>query len=236
MDHSEFDEADVEKELENVRKRNARLLDVDRPAQIGDQITLDFDGFVDGERFDGGRADNYELELGSNSFVPGFEDQLCGAVAGENRDVNVTFPSDYVPALAGKEAVFKCSIKAVREPSIEEAEVFLKKDRENDPKHVLHVANLFEIGHEEAKASFDLSNESEWPVFGLTSEMLPEIGRRIWSRDMKESGRVTSKSRRYCAACQRVHPYYHVRWEKGNYTKPCTAGIEPLPNGDFKII
>ena len=131
---------------------------------------------------------------------------------------------------------FDMCIKAVREPSIEEAEVFLKKDRENDPKHVLHVANLFEIDHEEAKASFDLSNESEWPVFGLTSEMLPEIGRRIWSRDMKESGRVTSKSRRYCAACQRVHPYYHVRWEKGNYTKPCVAGIESLPNGDFKIM
>ena len=128
QDHAEFDEASVEKELQEVRKRNARLIDVDRPAQLGDNIMLDFDGYVDGERFDGGRADNYELELGSNSFVPGFEDQLVGAVAGENRGVNVTFPKDYVPELAGKEAVFKCTINAVREPELPELDDELAKD------------------------------------------------------------------------------------------------------------
>lgn len=116
------------------------------------------------------------------------------------------------------------------------ARAFLGVKSGPDPEHGFRVAQITALTHDEAKDKFDLTIEDEWPVFGLTSEMLPEIGRRIWSRDMKESGRVTSKSRRYCAACQRVHPYYHVRWEKGNYTKPCVAGIESLPNGDFKIM
>lgn len=158
MDHSEFDEASVTKELEEVRKRNARLIDVDRPAQMGDQVTLDFDGFVDGERFDGGQADNYELELGSNSFVPGFEDQLVGAVAGEDRDVNITFPDDYVPNLAGKDVVFKCAIKAVREPELPELDDELAKDISDFDTMQEYTDHL----REDLKKKFDEDQDSAY--------------------------------------------------------------------------
>ena len=158
MDHAEFDEASVNKELQDVRKRNARLLDVERPAQNGDQITLDFDGFVDGERFDGGQADNYDLELGSGSFIPGFEDQLVGAVAGESRDVNVKFPEDYVPELAGKDAVFKCTVKAVREPELPELDDELAKDISDFDTMDQYVAHV----REDLKKKFEEDQDSAY--------------------------------------------------------------------------
>ena len=158
MDHAEFDEASVDKELQDVRKRNARLLDVERPAQNGDQITLDFDGFVDGERFDGGQADNYDLELGSGSFIPGFEDQLVGAVAGESRDVNVKFPEDYVPELAGKDAVFKCTVKAVREPELPELDDELAKDISDFDTMDEYVAHV----REDLKKKFEEDQDSAY--------------------------------------------------------------------------
>ncbi len=102
---------DVEKELESVRKRSARQISVDdREAQMGDTAKIDFDGFLDGERFDGGKAEGYSLELGSNSFVPGFEDQIVGMKVGEEKDINITFPKDYVEDLAGKDVVFKVKL------------------------------------------------------------------------------------------------------------------------------
>ncbi len=102
---------DVDKELESVRKRNARQVSVDdREARMGDTAKIDFDGFLDGERFDGGKAENYSLELGSNSFVPGFEDQIVGMKVGEEKDINITFPQDYVENLAGKDVVFKVKL------------------------------------------------------------------------------------------------------------------------------
>ena len=102
---------DVDRELESVRKRNARQISVDdREAQMGDTAKIDFDGFLDGERFDGGKAEGYSLELGSNSFVPGFEDQIVGMKVGEEKDVNITFPEDYVQDLAGKDVVFKVKL------------------------------------------------------------------------------------------------------------------------------
>ena len=157
-DHSEFDEAQVEKELQEVRKRNARLLDVERPAQMGDQVTLDFDGYVNGESFDGGKADNYELELGSGDFIPGFEDQLVGAVAGEERDVNITFPDDYVPELAGKDAVFKCTIKAVREPELPELDDDLAKDISDFDTMQEYTDHL----REDLKKKFDEDQDSAY--------------------------------------------------------------------------
>ena len=102
---------DVDKELESVRKRNARQVSVDdREAQMGDTAKIDFDGFLNGERFDGGKAEGYSLELGSNSFVPGFEDQIVGMKVGEEKDINITFPEDYVEDLAGKDVVFKVKL------------------------------------------------------------------------------------------------------------------------------
>ena len=123
-----FDEAEVEKEMEQVRKRNARLIDVERAVQNGDRVTIDFEGFVDDVAFEGGKADDYDLEIGSGTFIPGFEDQLVGAMPGEERDVNVTFPEEYTPELAGKAAVFKVKVKSVQEPELPELDDELAKD------------------------------------------------------------------------------------------------------------
>ena len=102
---------DVDRELESVRKRNARQVSVDdREAQMGDTAKIDFDGFLDGDRFDGGKAEGYSLELGSGSFVPGFEEQIVGMKVGEEKDINITFPKDYVEDLAGKDVVFKVKL------------------------------------------------------------------------------------------------------------------------------
>jgi len=109
-------EKEIEAEIERVRERNARQVTVERAVENGDIITFDFDGYVDGVAFDGGKAEDYDLKIGSGMFIPGFEEQLIGKTAGEACDVVVTFPEDYqATELAGKEATFKCLIKAVKE-------------------------------------------------------------------------------------------------------------------------
>ena len=127
-DDSEFDESVLEKELEEVRKRNARLIDVERAAQNGDRVTIDFEGFVDDVAFEGGKGEDYDLELGSGTFIPGFEEQLIGAAAGDALDVNVTFPEEYTPELAGKAAVFKVVVKGVQEQELPELDDERAKD------------------------------------------------------------------------------------------------------------
>ena len=105
---------DVEKALQDALKRNARILTVDdREAQLGDTANIDFDGYLDGERFDGGKAEDYDLELGSGAFVPGFEEQVVGMKIGEEKDLNITFPEDYVADLAGKAVVFKVKLNSL---------------------------------------------------------------------------------------------------------------------------
>lgn len=108
-------EEEVEAELARLAERNARIVTVERPADLGDSLILDFKGTVDGKPFEGGSAENYTLKLGSGQFIPGFEDALVGISAGEERDVNVTFPDNYDPKLAGKAAVFHCTVHAVKE-------------------------------------------------------------------------------------------------------------------------
>ncbi len=106
---------EVEAELARLAERNARIVTVDRPADVGDSLLFDFEGFVDGKSFEGGKAENYTLKLGSGQFIPGFEEALAGVSAGEERDVNVTFPENYDPKLAGKDAVFHCKVHEVKE-------------------------------------------------------------------------------------------------------------------------
>ena len=106
---------EVEAELARLAERNARIVTVDRPADVGDSLLFDFEGFVDGKPFEGGKAENYTLKLGSGQFIPGFEEALAGVSAGEERDVNVTFPENYDPKLAGKDAVFHCKVHEVKE-------------------------------------------------------------------------------------------------------------------------
>ena len=125
---AEVTDEEVEAALADARKRNARFVDVDRPVQQGDSIVLDFEGFVDGVAFEGGKADNYTLEVGSGAFIPGFEDQLVGMSAGVDGEVNVTFPEQYDPKLAGKDATFKVKVNAVREPQMPELDDEFAKD------------------------------------------------------------------------------------------------------------
>lgn len=114
---------EVEEELDKARRQNARMLTVEnRPAQMGDTVNIDFDGFLEGERFDGGKAENYSLELGSNSFVPGFEEQVVGMEIGQEKDLDITFPEQYVENLAGKAVVFKVRLNGITEKQLPEAD------------------------------------------------------------------------------------------------------------------
>ena len=106
---------DVENELARMADRNSRIETVERAAKDGDTVVLDFEGFDNGVAFPGGKGENYSLKLGSNSFVPGFEEALIGLSAGEEKDIDVTFPENYTPELAGKPVVFKCKIHEVKE-------------------------------------------------------------------------------------------------------------------------
>ena len=117
---SEATDEDVDKEIENMRDRNSRLVSVeDRAAEVGDTAEIDFEGFVDGVAFEGGKGENYPLTIGSGSFIPGFEEQLVGAELNKEVEVNVTFPEDYHAAdLAGKAAVFKCTVKEIKEKEL----------------------------------------------------------------------------------------------------------------------
>ena len=113
---------DVEAELKKEQEKNSRTVTVeDRGAENGDITTIDFEGFVDGEAFEGGKGTDYPLTLGSNSFIPGFEDQLVGSKAGDHVEVKVTFPEEYqAKELAGKEAVFQCDVKKVEAKELPE--------------------------------------------------------------------------------------------------------------------
>lgn len=113
---------EVSAEIDREREKNARTVDVtDRPVQKGDIATIDFEGFVDGVSFEGGKGKDYPLTIGSGAFIPGFEDALIGASAGTDTEVNVTFPEDYQAAeLAGKAAVFKCTVKKLQEKQLPE--------------------------------------------------------------------------------------------------------------------
>ncbi|QHI71841.1 trigger factor [Aminipila terrae] len=107
---------DVDKELEVLQTRNARMVLAERPAKEGDTLLIDYAGFVGEEQFEGGTAERQPLKLGSNTFIPGFEEQLVGCSAGDEKDVVVTFPEEYhAENLAGKEAVFKCRVHEVKE-------------------------------------------------------------------------------------------------------------------------
>lgn len=126
---TEATDEDVDAELENMRDRNSRLVSVeDREAQMGDTAEIDFEGFVDGVAFDGGKGENYPLELGSGSFIPGFEEQVAGHKIDEEFDVNVTFPEEYAAELAGKDAVFKCKIHEIKTKEMPELDDEFVKD------------------------------------------------------------------------------------------------------------
>ncbi len=110
--------ADVDERVKILQDRNTRLVSVDREAKEGDTAVIDFEGFLEGKPFDGGKGENHSLELGSHSFVPGFEEQVVGMKAGEEKDIDITFPEDYHADLAGKAVVFKVKVHEVKEKEV----------------------------------------------------------------------------------------------------------------------
>ena len=127
---TEVTDEEVEAELKKEQEKNSRTITVeDRAAQNGDTATIDFEGFVDGEAFEGGKGTDYPLTLGSNTFIPGFEEQLVGANTGDHVEVKVTFPEEYqAKELAGKEAVFQCDVKKIEAKELPELDDDFAKD------------------------------------------------------------------------------------------------------------
>lgn len=177
VEHNITDE-DVNKELETLQKRNSRLVLVDRPAQNGDTVLIDYAGFVGEEQFEGGTAERQPLALGSGTFIPGFEEQLVGAKAGEERDVKVTFPEEYHSAdLAGKEAVFKCKVHEIKEMEKPELNDEFAKDvsefdtleeLKKDSKEKLEKAAV-------SKAEYETKNAVLEKVYEANEVDIPEV-------------------------------------------------------------
>lgn len=138
LEVEEFDttvtDEDVENELKSMQERQAELVVKEEgTAELGDTVVIDFEGFVDGEAFEGGKAESYSLELGSGQFIPGFEDQLVGVAAGESKDVEVTFPEEYHAAeLAGKPAVFKTTVHEIKVKQLPELDDEFAKDVDDE--------------------------------------------------------------------------------------------------------
>ena len=198
---TEVTDEDVEAELKKEQEKNSRTVTVeDRGAENGDITTIDFEGFVDGEAFEGGKGTDYPLTLGSGSFIPGFEDQLVGSKAGDHVEVKVTFPEEYqAKELAGKEAVFQCDVKKVEAKELPE----LDDDFAQDASEFDTLAeykedikkNLTEKKEKEARAAKEnaavdkaIENaEMEIPdamVATQTRQMLDDFARRMQSQGL----------------------------------------------------
>lgn len=159
---TEATDDDVAEELKNMQDRNSRLVTVeDRAAEMGDTAEIDFEGFVDGVAFEGGKGENYPLELGSGSFIPGFEEQVVGHKSDEEFDVNVTFPEEYAEELAGKDAVFKCKIHEIKSKELPELDDDFAKDvSEFDTLDELKADLKKQIGERKtASANTDFENQ-----------------------------------------------------------------------------
>ena len=197
----EVTDEEIQAEVDKEREANSRTVTVeDRAVQKGDIATIDFEGFVDGVAFDGGKGENYDLEIGSNTFIPGFEDQLVGAEIGKELDVNVTFPEEYgAKELAGKAAVFKCKVNGIKVKELPEADdEFAQEVSEFDTLDAYKEdikANLLKKKEEEAKrvkedAVIEKIIEGaqmeipEAMVEYQTQQMLDDFGRRMQSQGL----------------------------------------------------
>ena len=192
---------DVDAEIKKEQEKNSRTINVeDRGAQLQDVVTIDFEGSVDGVPFDGGQATEYPLTLGSNTFIPGFEEQLVGAKVGDDVDVKVTFPEEYqAKELAGKEAIFKCAVKKIEAKELPELDDDFAKDvSEFDTlaEYKEHVkTNLVERKENEAKrakedAAVDKAIENaqmdipEAMLMTQCRQMLDDFSRRMQSQGL----------------------------------------------------
>ncbi len=158
---TEATDEDVDNELSNMQERNSRLVSIDdRAAEMGDTAEIDFEGFVDGVAFDGGKGENFPLELGSGQFIPGFEEQVAGHNIDEEFDVNVTFPEEYEESLAGKDAVFKCKIHEIKHKELPILDDDFAKDVDDEVETLDELKEklknqITERKTENAKAEFE---------------------------------------------------------------------------------
>lgn len=174
---TEATDEDVDNELKNLQDRNSRLIVADdRAAQDGDTVSLDFEGFVDGVAFEGGKGENYPLELGSGSFIPGFEEQVAGHKIDEEFDVNVTFPKEYAEELAGKDAVFKCTIHEIKAKELPELnDEFAQDASEFDTLDELKADLKKQISDKkEADAKTDMENQLLEQISNNMTVEIPE--------------------------------------------------------------
>ena len=197
----EVTDEEVDAEVKKEQEKNSRTINVeDRAAQLNDIVTIDFEGSVDGVPFDGGQATEYPLTLGSNTFIPGFEDQLVGAKVGDDVDVKVTFPEEYqAKELAGKEAIFKCAVKKIEAKELPELDDDFAKDvsefdtlaeykehvktnlvekKENEAKHAKEDAAVDKIIE---NAQMDLPDAM---VETQCQQMLDDFSRRMQSQGL----------------------------------------------------
>ena len=172
----EVTDADVEEEINRVRERNSRTVDVtDRAAAMGDTVNFDYEGSLDGVAFDGGKAEKYNLKLGSGQFIPGFEEQIVGKQIGEEFDVNVTFPEEYhAENLKGKAAVFKCKLHGIKMTELPELDDEFAKDvSEFDTLDAYKADIQAKIGERYKKAADSAFEEALMDV--LVTKMEAEI-------------------------------------------------------------
>lgn len=170
---------DVENELKKMQEKNSRLVTIeDRPVQSGDQTVIDFEGFVDGVAFEGGKGENYNLEIGAGQFIPGFEDQLIGKNIGEEVEVNVTFPEEYhAEDLAGKPALFKVKVNQIKFKELPELDdEFVKDVSEFDTLDELKKDLLSKMTEEaERKAKQELENAIVDKVVDAATVEIPAV-------------------------------------------------------------
>jgi trigger factor len=175
----EVTEADIDKEIERQRQSNARVLTVeDRPVKTGDTVTIDFEGFIDDVAFEGGKGENHELVIGSNQFIPGFEDQIIGKNTGDECSVTVAFPDDYhAKELAGKQSVFKVKIHAIKEKELPALDDEFAKDVSEFDTLALYresiKKNLTETNEKRAAAANE--NRVINKVVELASVEIPQV-------------------------------------------------------------
>ena len=172
---AEVKESEVDAEIDRMAQNVARITTVERPAQNGDTAVIDFEGFLNGVPFQGGKGENHELLLGSGSFIPGFEEQVVGMSAGEEKDINVTFPENYHSAdLAGKEVTFKVKVHEVKETVLpEKDDEFVKDVSEFDTMDELR-ADIENRIRDEKQAGIDRAFENaavEKAAANMTAEI-----------------------------------------------------------------
>lgn len=175
---AEVTDEDVDKEISNMADRNSRMVEVDRPVQDGDTVLIDYAGFVGDDQFEGGTAERYPLQIGSGTFIPGFEEQLIGASKDDDVEVKVTFPEEYHSEdLAGKEAIFKCKVHEIKEkevPAIDDD--FVKDVSEFDTLDELKASKREELQKAaEARAEDQMKNSAIEKVFEANDIEVPNV-------------------------------------------------------------